>query len=237
MASSLSITPHFELSARPAKVIFFDVNGTLLDMSKVKKAIIKAFGNKQAFNQWFLLLLQHSLVDTVTASYHGFGVIGDAALDMTAAMLQEKPLKPAKKQEILALMHELDVYPDVPAGLEILLQAGYRLIALTNSTQSGLDQQLKQAGIIGYFEQGLSVDSVQRYKPHPDTYHMAARQAGVAPSAAIMIAAHGWDIAGALHAGMKAGYIARPPQTLYPLAPNPTYSGKTLVEIAQQLAL
>lgn len=88
-------------------------------------------------------------------------------------------------------MHQLEAYPDVPDGLDRLLQAGFRLIAFTNSTQQVLDQQLKQAGIIGYFEQGLSIDVIQRYKPHPDTYHMAARRAGVAPSEAIMIAAHG----------------------------------------------
>jgi 2-haloacid dehalogenase len=233
--NSSSVLSQLKLSARPAKVIFFDVNGTLLDMSKLKKAIVEAFGNKQAFNQWFLLLLQHSLVDTVTATYHEFGVIGDAALDMTANMLEEKPLKSSKKRELLALMTQLEVYPDVPEGLDRLLQAGYRLIALTNSTQRVLDQQLKQAGIIGYFEQGLSIDSVQRYKPHTEVYHMAARQAGVTPAGAILIAAHGWDIAGALLAGLKAGFIARPNQTLYPLAPPPTYIGRDLVDLAKQI--
>ncbi|WP_324674305.1 haloacid dehalogenase type II [Hymenobacter sp. GOD-10R] len=236
MPTSLSLTPHFAPVTRSAKVIFLDVNGTLLDMSKVKKAVIKAFGNKQAFDQWFLLLLQHSLVDTVTTNYHPFNIIGEAALDMTAAMLEEKPLKLSKKQEIIALMQQLDAYPDVPAGLEHLLQAGYRLIALTNSPKSVLDQQLQHAGIIGYFEQGLSIDSIQRYKPHPETYHTAARQVGVAPEEAIMIAAHGWDVAGALCAGLKAGFVARPNQTLYPLAPAPTYTGKTLLEVAQQIA-
>ena len=216
-------------------VILFDVNETLLDLSKLKKAVIAAFGNPAAFRQWFGLLLQYSLVDTVTERYHPFRAIGEAALDMAAAMLEEKPLKAAEKQQILALMAELPPHPDVEKGLEMLRKAGYKLVAFTNSTQAVLDAQLRYAGIIGYFEQGLSIDPVQRFKPHLATYHDAVRRAGTTPARAMLIAAHGWDIAGAQAAGLATGFIARPGQTLYPLAPPPTFQGKTLVEVARQL--
>jgi 2-haloacid dehalogenase len=217
------------------KVLLFDVNETLLDLSKLKKAVISAFGDKSAFRQWFGLLLQYSLVDTVTERYHEFDVIGNAALDMTAAKLETKPLKAVQKQAILALMSQLPAHPDVEKGLEMLQQAGYRLVAFTNSTKFVLDQQLHHAGIMGYFEQGLSVDSVRRYKPQRSTYHEAARYLGVMPDQAALIAAHGWDIAGAQAAGLYTGFIASPGQELYPLVGPPTYHGKTLVEVAQQL--
>lgn len=219
-----------------SKVILFDVNETLLDMSKLKKALINAFNNKAAFHQWFGLLLQYSLVDTVTNHYHDFRAIGDAALDMTASMLQERALKPADKQKLLDLMTELPAHKDVPEGLKLLMDAGYSLVAFTNSPPAVLDQQLRYADIIHYFEQGLSVDEQRRYKPHLGTYHAAARQAGAPnPTTATLIAAHGWDITGALHAGLKAGFIARKGQALYPLAPTPTYQGKTLVDVAKQI--
>lgn len=218
-----------------SKVILFDVNETLLDMSKLKKALIKSFSNKAAFHQWFGLLLQYSLVDTVTNTYHDFRTIGDAALDMTANMLQERSLKSAEKNKILDLMTELPAHKDVPEGLKLLLNAGYSLVAFTNSPRSVLDKQLRYADIIHYFEQGLSVDDQRRYKPQLGTYPAAARQAGADPDSAILIAAHGWDITGALHAGLKAGFIARKGQTLYPLAPPPTFQGKTLVEVAKQI--
>jgi 2-haloacid dehalogenase len=227
------------LQPRPtgkSKVILCDVNETLLDMSKLKKALINAFNNKAAFHQWFGLLLQYSLVDTVTNTYHDFRTIGDAALDMTAAMLQERSLKSAEKHKLLDLMAELPAHKDVPEGLKMLMNAGYSLVAFTNSTRSVLDKQLRYADIIHYFEQGLSVDDQRLYKPYLNTYHTAARQAGAPdPTTAIMIAAHGWDITGALHAGLQAGFIARKGQTLYPLAPSPTFEGKTLVEVAKQI--
>lgn len=220
--------------ARP-KVIFFDVNETLLDMSPLKSAVKAAFGNPAAFNQWFGLLLQYSLVATVTDEYFNFGALADAALDMTAHMLQTKSLTHAEKHELTAMLTQLPAHSDVPAGLERLRAAGYRLLALTNSPPATLAAQLAHAGLTDYFEQALSVDVVRRYKPHPDTYHYAAKQAGVLPAEAMLVAAHGWDVAGALHAGLLAGFVARPGQTLYPLAPPPTCQGPTLAELATQL--
>ncbi|GAA4494816.1 haloacid dehalogenase type II [Hymenobacter ginsengisoli] len=220
--------------ARP-KAIFFDVNETLLDMSPLKVAVNAAFKSPAAFNQWFGLVLQHSLVATVTDEYFNFGTLADAALDMTANMLEKPPLTHAEKHDLTALLTQLPAHPDVPAGLERLRAAGYRLLALTNSPPTTLAAQLAHAGLTEYFEQALSVDAVQRYKPHPDTYHYAAKQAGVLPAEALLVAAHGWDVAGALHAGLLAGFIARPGQTLYPLAPPPTSQAPTLLELATQL--
>jgi 2-haloacid dehalogenase len=224
------------LPFRRPQVILFDVNETLLDMSPVKLAVNSAFGNKAAFTIWFGLLLQHSLVATVTDSYFPFGTIADAALDMTASKLEEKPLTMAEKHDITSLMSKLPPHSDVPAGLRQLRAAGYRLIAFTNSPPATLAEQLRHAELTDYFEQQLSVDAVRRYKPHPDTYLYATQQAGVAPADAMLVAAHGWDIAGALHAGLTAGFIARPSQSLYPLAPPPSCQAPTLSELAEQLA-
>ncbi|TGE09480.1 haloacid dehalogenase type II [Hymenobacter fodinae] len=217
------------------KVLLFDVNETLLDMSKLKLAVPKAFGNKHAFKQWFGLLLQYSLVDTVTGTYHSFPDIAEAALDMTADMLEEKRLSVSTKKQLVSLLTQLPAHPDVPRGLELLLDAGFRLVAFTNSPQESLDAQLRYAKIIHYFEQGLSIEAVQLYKPHFHTYQAAVKAVGVAPTDALLIAAHGWDVAGAQAAGLRSGLIARPGQTLYPLASPPTYQGKDLPALARQI--
>ncbi|GGG38793.1 haloacid dehalogenase type II [Hymenobacter glacieicola] len=217
------------------KVLLFDVNETLLDMGKLKRAVPKAFGNKHAFKQWFGLLLYYSLVDTVTGTYHPFGHIAEAALDMTADMLEEKRLSPTTKKELVGLLSQLPAHPDVPRGLQMLLDAGFRLVAFTNSPQLTLDAQLRYAGIIHFFERGLSVDEVQLYKPHFHTYQAALQTLGVAPTEVLLVAAHGWDVAGAQDAGLRSGFIARPGQTLYPLATPPTYQGKDLPSLARQI--
>lgn len=226
--------PASSVLPRP-KVLLFDVNETLLDLSKLKRAVPKAFGNKHAFKQWFGLLLQYSLVDTVMGAYHPFGEIAEAALDMTADMLEEKRLPPAKKQELVGLLKQLPAHKDVPRGLDMLLDAGFQLVAFTNSPRATLDEQLRYASIIHYFEQGLSIDTEQLYKPHRYAYQAALQALNVAPDEALLIAAHGWDVAGAHHAGLRSGFLARPGQTLYPLAPLPTYQGKDLPTLARQI--
>ncbi len=57
----------------------------------------------------------------------------------------------------------------------------------------------------------------------------------VTAEGALMVAAHGWDIAGAKAAGMQAAFIARPNKAIYPLAIEPDYIVKDLVELSQKL--
>ena len=50
-----------------------------------------------------------------------------------------------------------------------------------------------------------------------------------------MVAAHGWDVAGAKAAGMQTAFIARPGKQLYPLAPAPDYVVNSVEELATLL--
>ena len=217
------------------ELLLFDVNETLLDLSKLRQAINQEFASEFAFKQWFGLLLQYSLVDTVTGAYHDFGQIGDAALLMLSQALGQAAPALARRQELLALLAELPPHPDVVPGLAALRRAGYRLATLTNSPPATQRRQLAYAGLSEFFEQQLSIDAGQRYKPHPATYQAACQQLGVAPAAALLVAAHGWDVAGALRAGLGAAFVARPGQAAYPLAPAPTYTAATLEALAAQL--
>lgn len=231
LPSSLMAKP---LAARP-KLLLFDVNETLLDLGKLQTAINQEFKSEFAFRQWFSLLLQYSLVDTTTGAYHEFGQIGSGALDMLAQALGQPARPDARKKELLGLIAELPPHADVVAGLTALQKAGFRMATLTNSSGPAVRKQMAYAGLTHFFEQLLSVDAVQRYKPHPDTYLMACKQLGVAPADTLLIAAHGWDIAGAVRAGLQAAFIARPGQAVFPLAPAPAYTGATLPDIARQL--
>jgi len=218
------------------QVLLFDVNETLLDLSPLRQAINQEFGFEFAFTQWFGLLLQYSLVETVTGSYHDFRELGGAALTMLAQALGQ-PARPAARQhELLAVLAELPPHPDVSPGLEALRQAGFRLATLTNSPGATLQKQLAHAGLAHFFEQALSIDEGQRYKPHPATYHTACQRLGIAPADTLLVAAHGWDVAGALRAGLAAAFVARPGQAEFPLGPPPTYTAPTLVDLAHQLA-
>jgi 2-haloacid dehalogenase len=212
-------------------VILFDVNETLLDMSPIKERINTIFHHSEAFRNWFGLLLQYSLVANSTGRYYDFPTIAGATLNMTAESLGLS-IDEETKKSTLVLMTKLNVYPDVEPGLKKLRAAGFRLATLTNSPERILTDQLGFAGIKDYFEFKLSIDAIKTYKPSLNTYQWAAEQLGAGAGDIVMIAAHGWDIAGAGVAGLQTAFISRKGQSLYPLADRPDFLGNDLLEIA-----
>ena len=82
-----------KLFAKP-KVIFFDVNETLLDLNNVSKSIASALGGREDLvPYWFTTMLHYSLVANVTGQYHSFVEIGIASLEMIAKQ-KNIPLTP-----------------------------------------------------------------------------------------------------------------------------------------------
>lgn len=218
------------MNTKPS-VIVFDVNETLLDMSPLKKKINSLLGSNKGFRIWFGMLLQYSLVDNCTHNYHDFSAIAGATLDMSAKALKTE-VDEKEKKEALQIMKELSAYDDVPRGLQQLKENGFRLATLTNSPATTLSAQLQHANLAEYFEVTLSVDIIKKYKPALQTYQWAAEQLKVNVSDIMLVAAHGWDIAGALQAGLQTAFIERKGQSLYTLTAQPNFTGKDLTELA-----
>ncbi len=64
---------------------------------------------------------------------------------------------------------------------------------------------------------------------------MVADRLGVAIRDLRLIAAHAWDIAGALRAGCAAAFVARPGMVLDPLVERPDVVGADLREVAERI--
>jgi 2-haloacid dehalogenase len=217
-----------------ARVCVFDVNETLLDLGALDPHFERIFGDVGVRRAWFGQLLQSALVATVTDAYSDFGKIGGAALEMTAER-QGVTLSVEDKRQILGGMRELPPHPEVAESLSRLRDAGLRLATLTNSTQQVAEAQMENSGLRGYFEQLLSADTVRRLKPAPEPYRMAAQTLGVDVGEIRLVAAHAWDVAGALRAGCAAAFVARPGMLLDPLVERPDVVGADLREVADRI--
>ena len=218
------------------KVLFFDVNETLLDLTKMKKHIGKALeGNEELLSLWFTTMLHYSLVTSASGHYKPFGHIGAAALQMVAANNDIEISEKNARNIVSESMQNLPPHPEVKEALTQLKKEGYKLVAFTNSSKEGLKNQFKNAGLTSYFDESLSVEDTGKFKPFTDTYTWGAHKMGVKLEECMLIAAHGWDVAGAIWAGWRAAFISRPGQQLFPLAPKTEIVETDLKKVAEIL--
>ena len=215
-------------------VIVFDVNETLLDMTPLKKSVNELLGEEQGFKIWFGMLLHYSTVSNNIEEYNDFTTIASATLKM-AAISMKKEVTDDEIKNTLSLIKTLQTYPDVEKGLTLLKENGFRLITLTNSPDGALQAQLENSKLTHFFEQALSIDALGKYKPAPETYRWAAEKLAVTPEEMLLVAAHGWDIAGASHAGLATGFIAREGQSLYSLSKDPDFIADDILKMAEKL--
>lgn len=220
---------------RPPQVLFFDVNGTLLDLAPLQTSVAQALSEREeAAKLWFTTMLQYALVDSAVQKYHSFDQIGIATLQMIAKNY-DIHLSKEDAQEVLSPIHSLQPHSEVPDALNKLKKAGYQLITLTNSSSNVLKDQIKNAGLSSFFGYNWSVEDIGVYKPHLKVYQWAAQRFGADARDCMLIAAHGWDIAGALWAGWRATFISRPGHQPYPLAPQPELTTPDLTGVADYL--
>jgi len=208
-------------------VIAFDVNETLLDT----RALDSVLGGPDVRSYWFSLMVQNTFVAGLTGGYLDYPTAQRAAL---------RTLGIERENEVLTQMRQMPAHSDVNAALDLL--ADFRLIALTNSPLDVVTAGLDFAGIAERFEAILSADQIRALKPQRQAYAYAAATLGVPLSEIRLVAAHGWDIAGALAAGCRAAFVRRPAadlaypgMALNPLGDQPDIVGESLVEVADKI--
>ena len=217
------------------RVLVFDVNETLLDLSALDPLFERVFGDAKVRVEWFQTMLQSAFLLTITGPYRPFGDHFKAALALTAKRHRVE-VTANDERAILAKVRDLPPHPEVRGALEGLRTKGYQLAALTNSTLEVEEAQLAHARLADLFERALSADSVGRLKPAPEAYLGAARELGVPVAQMRLVAAHAWDVQGALRAGCAAAFVARPGALWNPLLEQPDVVGKDLQEVARRIS-
>ena len=215
-------------------ILIFDVNETLLDVRALDKGFEELFGDASSRREWFQILLQLAFTATLTGSYRDFTALAKSALAMLAAK-RGISIADEKAGELLDGMKNLPPHPDVTPALQMLRDAGFTLTALTQSPVKTLEAQIANSGLAPFFDRLFSVDEVKRYKPDPAPYRMVASRLGCDIGQTRLIAAHAWDVEGAMRAGCKAAFVARQGQVLDPRVDPPTVIGGDLGEVAVEI--
>jgi len=104
---------------------------------------------------------------------------------------------------------ELKAYDDVRPGLERLRDARMRLGFVSNMTRSMIEANLRANDLENYFDQILSTDRIQTYKPDPRAYRMAIEGFGLRQRNIGFAAFGGWDAVGAVNFGYSTFWVNR----------------------------
>ncbi len=203
-------------------------------MSALDPLFADAFGDKSVRRVWFAQTLQCAMSATILGTYADFGTLAHAALEMTARK-RGVNVDEERTRRILRGMSALPPHGDVRAGLDRLREAGLRLAILTNSSLEAAEAQLAHARLREHFDLVLSADEVRRYKPAREVYALASERLDTPAAELLLVAAHDWDVAGAMRAGMRAAFVARHGTALNPLDKKPAIVAPDVRAIAGEI--
>jgi 2-haloacid dehalogenase len=215
------------------RAVVFDVNETLLDLGALDPLFAVWFDTDAVRREWFAQRLHYALTLAATRTFRSFGDVGAVAL-ATVAKRHEVSLPDDAVAELRAAALSLPPHPDVEPALRLLREAGTRTAAFSNNPLPVVQEQMRFAGLAPLLDEVMSVDEVGALKPAPEVYQFALRRLELHPADVWMVAAHGWDIAGATRAGLRGAFVARPGQYPDPFAP-PENLASDLVSVARAI--
>lgn len=202
---------------RPYNAIAFDAF-PIFDPRPIFKLAETLFPGKGAdlSNAWRVRQFEYQWLRALGGRYADFWTATEDGLVFAAKTLQ-LDLTPDQRDQLMQAYLQLKAWPDVPAALKRLTDAGIRLAFLSNMTRKMLETNARNAGLDGLFEHVLSTDQVRSYKPDPKAYELGVKALGLKREEILFAAFAGWDAAGAKWYGYPTFWVNRlggPPEEL-----------------------
>lgn len=223
-------------SFKSPSIIVFDVNETLLDITKLEPVFERVFGDAAVLREWFAQLIFNSQTMTLSGLYTPFGALAVGTLRMVVTT-RGVEVDDGDIRELKERMGAMPAHPDVVPALLRLRDAGFRLVTLTNSASATSPTPLDYAGLSQFFEHSFSVGAARKFKPAPETYRHVAQAMQVGVSDLCLVACHLWDTLGAQAAGCSGALVTRPHNALLPAAyiPPPDITAANMIDLADQI--
>jgi len=209
----------------------FDAYGTLFDFAAAAKGCRDLLGDDidRLTGLWREKQLQYTWLRAVQDRHEDFWQVTGDALDFALETLGIE--KPGLRERLMTLYLTLDAFPEVPAVLERLKQAGLQTAILSNGSPKMLDAVVKSANLVGLIDAVLSVEEVGIYKPHPKVYQLAVDRLKVPASAIAFQSSNAWDAYAASAFGMQVVWCNRYAQRRERLPGRPDHEVRSLSEL------
>lgn len=182
--------------------VVFDAYGTLFDVHSVMdtcECVYPGYG-EQISQIWRQKQLEYTWLRALMRRYVHFEAVTREALQFTLHHLNLTYDRDILEQLVSAYFR-LRHYPEVPQALQTFLPR--KLAILSNGTPHMLEAAVRNAGLTPFFDEILSVDSLQTYKPDPQVYQLATSQLGIAKERILFVSSNGWEWQGPKHLGLQ----------------------------------
>jgi 2-haloacid dehalogenase len=216
----------------------FDVYGTLIDTHGVITELEKMIGDGAThFSQtWREKQLEYTFRRGLMKQYQNFGICTRQALEYTCQFLNHS-LSDGQQQTLINAYSSLPAFDDVITGLSAAKQAGLKLYAFSNGQANAVDTVLTNAGIRDFFTGIVSVDEIGTFKPSPEVYDHFVSATHATPNNAWLISSNGFDVIGAVSAGMKAVWVQRSAKVVFdPWEYQPTLIVDSLINLHNEIS-
>ncbi|WP_202913464.1 haloacid dehalogenase type II [Acuticoccus sediminis] len=199
-------------------VVFFDVLGTVVDWRGSITGEVANFLRRHEAHHIDAGAFADAWVGRYDAAagavrddgrpYVTLDVLNRETLDVSLSEVGIAPsgLPARELDELTRAWHRLKPWPDAVAGIAALKKR-FIVAPLSDGHTRMLVDMAKFAGLP--WDVVLGADLFQAYKPMPQVYSSACGFLDVAPERAMLVAAHGYDLAGARACGLKTAFIQR----------------------------
>jgi 2-haloacid dehalogenase len=214
----------------------FDAYGTLFDFASAA-ARCKGELGEQAMPLtvlWRDKQLQYTWLRGLQGRHADFWQVTGDALDYAMATLRISD--DGLRDRLMDLYLTLDPFPEVPATLRTLKEAGHATAILSNGTPTMLAAAVENARLGDLIDMIVSVEEVGVYKPHPRVYQHAADRLGVTPERICFQSSNAWDAYAASAFGMRVVWCNRYGQHPERLPGRPDAEIRTLSELPSLLS-
>jgi 2-haloacid dehalogenase len=196
-------------SAPRFKAVAFDYL-VIFDANSIVPEVEKAFPGRGAeFTRlWRAKQFEYCYLRTITGRFADFSTVTEDALVYTAeAMHFELPAD--TRQRLLNAYLNLKPWPDAADGLRKLKAAGVRIITISVFSGAMLRANAEHAGIADLFDELLSTEVNQTYKPDPRAYALGMERLHLKKDEIAFAAFGAWDAYGAKSFGYPTFWVNR----------------------------
>ncbi|MFW5641405.1 MAG: haloacid dehalogenase type II [Roseicyclus sp.] len=218
------------------RVCVFDAYGTLFDVAAAARALGRQPGREafaaiwpQVAADWRAKQLQYSWLRAITGEHCDFWQLTQDGLDW--ALERAGEADPGLRAALLELYWRLPAYPEVPAMLRRLKQAGRATAILSNGSPGMLAAAVESAGLGADLDAVLSVEEVGVFKPARAVYDLVGKRFSCAPSEVLLVSSNGWDVAGAASHGFRTLWVNRAGEPVDRLPGRPDHEAADLAGV------